>query len=256
MSSSPAFWRRSCRVLWPLWLATAALTPLHAAEPAKPAAEADYQALAQQFFTLSQRQSPLAYQQMLAEKLLSGQGDAEYQKLVALLKPHVPKDSVATLMYAAVQSQQAHKALLQAAASGDLTPEQQAQWQLMDKDPRAVEAVKLVSTLCQQQNLQACLAWFMEVKAAATPTIANGSREEQQAALQSLIAPENQVRQVAIMNFAQKASPRLARFIASLYERGLVPLDPRAATQLGYERDAGKAEQWRAQAEALLQGAQ
>ena len=85
--------------------ATAATKPAEAASPAaKPAAEADYQALAQQFFTLSQRQSPLAYQQMLAEKLLSGQGDAEYQKLVALLKPHVPKDSVATLMYAAAKS--------------------------------------------------------------------------------------------------------------------------------------------------------
>ncbi len=245
-----------CRRMLPLWLATAALSPLHAAEQAKPAPDAEYQALVQQFFTLSQRQSPLAYQQMLAEKLLSEQGDGAYQKLVALLQPHVPKDAVATLMYAAVQSQQAHKGLLQAAASGDLTPEQQAQWQLMDQDPRAVEAVKLVSGLCQQQNLQACLAWFMEVKASATPVIANGSREEQQAALQSLIAPENQVRQVAIMNFAQKASPSLGRFIASLYERGLVPLDPRAATQLGYERDAGKAEQWRAQAEALLQGAQ
>lgn len=72
----------------------------------------------------------------------------------------------------------------------------------------------------------------MEVKASATPVIANGSREEQQAALQSLIEPENQVRQVAIMNFcAQQASPSLGRFIASLYERGLVPLDPQAAVQ-------------------------
>lgn len=210
--------------------------------------DADWKALATQFFTVSQQQSPLAYQQLVVEPLLADQGDAAYQRLYTLLKPRVKQGAAATLLYATLQSTQVLKPLLPAAAAGNPSPAQLQAWQASVQDKRWQEAIGLVNGLCQQQNLQACMAWFNSLLQAGLPEMASGDSARQGAFWHALAPAEEQVRQVAIMNYAQQASPSLARFIAQLYREGMVPLPPEVASQLGYQRDADKAAQWAARA--------
>lgn len=240
---------RPCRAALLVWCCAGMVPAALAAKPDVTPDEARWKALATQFFTLSQQQSPLAYQQLVVEPLLVDKGDTSYQQLSALLKPRVKHGAAATLLYAALQSTQALKPLLPAAASGNLTAAQLQAWQAGVQDARWQEAIGLVNGLCQQQNLQACMAWFNSLLQAGLPEMASGDSARQGAFWQALAPAEAQVRQVAIMNYAQQASPSLARFIAQLYREGMVPLPAEVATQLGYQRDADKAAQWLARAE-------
>lgn len=111
------------------------------------------------------------------------------------------------------------------------------------------QANALLTGQCQQQNLQACMAWFFQLVDLGTPIMMAGSETEQQQLLASLVAPENEVRRVAIMNYAQQPAPALASLIASLYSKGLAPIPPEQAAGLGFVRDAEKAAQWQRKAQ-------
>lgn len=131
-----------------------------------------------------------------------------------------------------------------------MTPEQIRQWQALNTNPMIRQAHLLLTNLCQKQNLQACLAWFNELTDLASPTMLAGSVDEQQKVLSSLVEPENEVRRVAITNYAQQPSSSLARMIANLYEKGLMPIPPSDAKAIGFVRDDEKAAQWRKKADA------
>lgn len=225
-------------------------TTLHATK-APPTAEQEYHALASQFMDLSLHQSPLAYLSLVTAPVLQDSGDAQFQRLSGLLKPRVPADPVATLLYAGLLSAQAHKPIMRLSSDGQLNEAQLAQWPTLMADPRLKESLGLLDTLCQQQNLQACLAWFQALNEQGVPVMVGQDEAARQAFLHSMATPEAQVRRVAILNYAQQASPSLARFIASLYERGLLPLPVEMAKALGFERDAAKAAQWQSKAEQL-----
>lgn len=225
-------------------------TTLHATK-APPTAEQEYHALASQFMDLSLHQSPLAYLSLVTEPVLQDSGDAQFQRLSGLLKPRVPADPVATLLYAGLLSAQAHKPIMRLSSDGQLNESQLAQWPTLMADPLLKESFGLLDTLCQQQNLQACLAWFQALNEQGVPVMVGQDEAARQAFLRSMATPEAQVRRVAILNYAQQASPSLARFIASLYERGLLPLPVEMAKALGFERDAAKAAQWQSKAEQL-----
>lgn len=225
-------------------------TTLHATK-APPTAEQEYHALASQFMALSLHQSPLAYLSLVTEPVLQDSGDAQFQRLSGLLKPRVPADPVATLLYAGLLSAQAHKPIMRLSPDGQLNEAQLAKWPTLMADPLLKESFGLLDTLCQQQNLQACLAWFQALNEQGVPVMVGQDEAARQAFLRSMATPEAQVRRVAILNYAQQASPSLARFIASLYERGLLPLPVEMAKALGFERDAAKAAQWQSKAEQL-----
>lgn len=235
-----------------LLLGCLTLPALQATEVAPLTAEQEYHALASRFMELSLRQSPLAYLSLVTTPVLQDGGDSQFMHLSALLKPRVPADPVATLLYAGLLSAQAHKPLMRLSPDGQLNQAQLDSWPALMADPRLLESFGLLDTLCQQQNLQACLAWFQTLNEQGVPVMVGQDEAAQQAFLRSMAAPEAQVRRVAILNYAQQASPSLARFIASLYERGLLPLPPEMAKALGFERDAAKAAQWQAKAEQLM----
>ncbi|WP_409421201.1 hypothetical protein ABHF91_15825 [Pseudaeromonas sp. ZJS20] len=235
-----------------LLLGCLTVTALPATEVAPPTAEQEYHALASQFMDLSLHQSPLAYLSLVTEPVLQDSGDAQFQHLSGLLKPRVPADPVATLLYAGLLSAQAHKPMMQLSPDGQLNAAQLAQWPTLMADPLLKESFALLDTLCQQQNLQACLVWFQALNEQGVPVLMGQDEAARQAFLRTMAAPEAQVRQVAILNYAQQASPSLARFIASLYERGLLPLPVEMAKALGFERDADKAAQWQRKAEQLM----
>ena len=209
-----------------------------------------YQQLLTQFMTLSQSESPLAYIRLVAEPVVQDPSDKNFTDLVAVLKPHVQQEPRAALLYAALLSAQAHKPLLRTQSdSGEISPQQISLWRALDKDPMMQQANALLTGQCQQQNLQACMAWFFQLVDLGTPIMMAGSETEQQQLLASLVAPENEVRRVAIMNYAQQPSPALASLIASLYSKGLAPLPPEQAVGLGFVRDAEKAAQWQQKAQ-------
>ena len=60
---------------------------------------------------------------------------------------------------------------------------------------------------------------------------------------------ENEVRRIAIMNYAKQPTPGLAGFVSTLYERGLTPFPAEQAKGMGFVRDADKAAQWQKQKE-------
>ncbi len=212
------------------------------------AQERAYQQLLTQFVTLSQNESPLAYARLVAEPVMQDPSDKNFTDLVALLKPHVHEEPSAALLYAALLSAQAHKPMLQQATGESLNEQQIALWRALDKDPMMQQANALLTAQCQQQNLQACMAWFYQLIDLGSPIMLAGSEAEQQKLLTSLVQPENEVRRVAIMNYAQQPSPALAALIASLYTKGLAPIPPTQAATLGFVRDAEKAAQWQQKA--------
>ena len=208
-----------------------------------------YQQLLTQFVTLSQNESPLAYARLVAEPVVQDPSDKTFTDLVALLKPHVHEEPSAALLYAALLSAQAHKPMLQLATGDGISEQQIAMWRALDKDPMMQQANALLTAQCQQQNLQACMAWFYQLIDLGSPIMLAGSEAEQQKLLASLVAPENEVRRVAIMNYAQQPSPALTALIASLYTKGLAPIPPTQAATLGFVRDAEKAAQWQQKAQ-------
>ena len=209
-----------------------------------------YQQLLTEFMTLSQSESPLAYIRLVAEPVVQDPSDKNFTDLVALLKPHVQQEPRAALLYAALLSAQAHKPLLRTQSdNGQISSQQISLWRALDKDPMMQQANALLTGQCQQQNLQACMAWFFQLVDLGTPIMMAGSETEQQQLLASLVAPENEVRRVAIMNYAQQPSPALASLIASLYSKGLAPIPPEQAAGLGFVRDAEKAAQWQQKAQ-------
>lgn len=220
--------------------------PVSASETAQADA---YQQLMTQFVTLSQNESPLAYARLVAEPVMQDPSDKTFTDLVALLKPHVHEEPSAALLYAALLSAQAHKPMLQQATGESLNEQQIALWRALDKDPMMQQANALLTAQCQQQNLQACMAWFYQLVDLGSPIMLTGSEAEQQKLLASLVQPENEVRRVAIMNYAQQPSPALAGLIASLYSKGLAPLPPTQAATLGFVRDVEKAAQWQKKAQ-------
>ena len=207
-----------------------------------------YRQLLTQFVTLSQNESPLAYARLVVEPVMQDPSDKTFTDLVALLKPHVHEEPSAALLYAALLSAQAHKPMLQQATGDSINAQQIAMWRALDKDPMMQQANALLTAQCQQQNLQACMAWFYQLIDLGSPIMLAGSEAEQQKLLASLVAPENEVRRVAIMNYAQQPSPALAALIASLYTKGLAPIPPTQAATLGFVRDAEKAAQWQQKA--------
>jgi hypothetical protein len=205
----------------------------------------EYQQLLTQFLTLSQSESPLAYIRLVAEPVVQDPSDKSFTDLVALLKPHVQEEPRAALLYAALLSAQAHKPLIKAQAGNEgLSQQQITLWRGLDKDPMMQQANTLLTSQCQQQNLQACMSWFFQLVDLGTPIMMAGSATEQNQLLTSLVQPENEVRRVAIMNYAQQPSPALASLISSLYTKGLAPIPPEQAVVLGFVRDAKKAAQW------------
>ena len=207
-----------------------------------------YQQLLTQFVTLSQNESPLAYARLVVEPVMQDPSDKTFTDLVALLKPHVHEEPSAALLYAALLSAQAHKPMLHQATGDSINAQQIAMWRALDKDPMMQQANALLTAQCQQQNLQACMAWFYQLIDLGSPIMLAGSEAEQQKLLTSLVQPENEVRRVAIMNYAQQPSPALAALIASLYTKGLAPIPPTQAATLGFVRDAEKAAQWQQKA--------
>ena len=207
-----------------------------------------YEALLAKFDKVSKEQSPMAYAALVGEPVLSQQGDTMYNFYHELLKPHIQEDARAALLYAALLGAQARKPLVMMPGDG-MTPERQAMWQQLPATPLFQEANKLLNELCQKQNLQGCMAHFYELFDAGSPVMMGTDQKEQQAFLRTLVEAENEVRRIAIMNYAKQPTPGLAGFISPLYERGLTPFPAEQAKGMGFVRDADKAAQWQKQKE-------
>ena len=217
-------------------------TPVQSKENA-----AAYKELLAQFDELSRQQSPLAYATLVSKPLMSQSGDAMFKHYQALLQPHIAEEPKAALLYAALLATQARKPMLQLPGEG-MTPQREAMWLQLPSNPLFQEANRLLVQLCEKQNLQACMAHFYELFDAGTPVMMGHDRKEQDAFVRVLIEAENEVRRIAIMNYAKQPTPGLAGFVASLYTRGLSPFPAEQAKGMGFVRDADKAARWQEQA--------
>ena len=202
-----------------------------------------YEALLAKFDKVSKEESPMAYAALVGEPVLGQQGDTMYNFYHELLKSHIKEDPRAALLYAALLGAQARKPLVMMPGDG-MTPERQAMWQQLPATPLFQEANALLIDLCQKQNLQACMARFYELFDAGSPVMMGHDEKEQQAFLRTLVEAENEVRRIAIMNYAKQPTPGLAGFVSTLYERGLTPFPAEQAKGMGFVRDADKAAQW------------